>query len=153
MALPGGRVDPADAGAFEAAVRETLEEVGLDLAVHGELLGQLDPVQAVTQGSVTDLWIHPFVFALHELPPLRLSDEVVATVWAPLQALRSGELAGSLLAQAAGSERRFPTWEVEGRVVWGLTYRMLTDLFECIGARELDSTAASHVVRLPTRRS
>src|SRR5688572_28899501 len=32
MAFPGGRVDPGDPGPRHAAERETLEEVGLDLA-------------------------------------------------------------------------------------------------------------------------
>src|SRR5512140_1799579 len=32
MGLPGGRVDPGDPSPFAAAVRETAEEIGLDLA-------------------------------------------------------------------------------------------------------------------------
>ena len=34
MALPGGRRDPADAGLQHTAIRETHEEVGLDLRAH-----------------------------------------------------------------------------------------------------------------------
>src|SRR6267142_2560248 len=43
-AFPGGRREPADASLWETAMRETLEETGLDLRASGSLLGPLDDV-------------------------------------------------------------------------------------------------------------
>src|SRR5262245_34151321 len=40
MAFPGGRRSPEDRDLLATAVRETEEEVGLDLARHGELVGR-----------------------------------------------------------------------------------------------------------------
>src|SRR5512147_1099599 len=41
MAWPGGKREAGDAGLVACAVRETREEVGLDLQAHGELIGSL----------------------------------------------------------------------------------------------------------------
>src|ERR1700680_3050243 len=48
VALPGGREEPADASLQETAVRETLEETGIDLARDGEVLGALDDLRPTT---------------------------------------------------------------------------------------------------------
>jgi ADP-ribose pyrophosphatase YjhB (NUDIX family) len=60
MAFPGGRVDPGDATARAAAERETLEEVGLDLA-GAELLGRLGDVDAGVR-VVAPLVLSAFVY-------------------------------------------------------------------------------------------
>ncbi|MGZ3215579.1 NUDIX hydrolase [Paracoccus sp. T5] len=52
IALPGGKVEPGDADAVAAALREAREEVGLDPA-QVRLLGCLPPHRTVTGFSVT----------------------------------------------------------------------------------------------------
>ena len=73
MGFPGGRAEPGDPGPEATAVRETLEETGLDLAGDGERLGALDEVKALARGRPVDLVIAPFVFRLS--PPARRRPE------------------------------------------------------------------------------
>jgi len=131
MALPGGHVDPNDADLAGTAARETLEEVGLDLERHGTRLGQLSdysPVRAVPIG------VRPFVYLIDERPELTLSAEVEAAFWVPIAPLMAGERQTSFTF-ARGDERfEFPAWDVDGRVVWGLTYRVLNELFQRMNA-------------------
>lgn len=54
IALPGGKVDPGDADATAAALREAREEVGLDPA-QVRVLGALPPHRTVTGFSVTPI--------------------------------------------------------------------------------------------------
>lgn len=126
MAFPGGRHEPTDPDLHETALRETREELGLDLS-RATLLGRLDDVPTHRPGLV----VRPFVFELRgELPPFNIPNrEVAEAVWAPLPPLVRGERDAQHLFEHAGAEVRFPAYDVEGRIVWGLTYRMLQILF------------------------
>ncbi|KAK6406134.1 hypothetical protein LTR95_018693, partial [Oleoguttula sp. CCFEE 5521] len=91
IALPGGRRDPGDADDQAAAVRETSEEVGLDLEAHALKCGNL-PQRLVTThwGKKPLMVLCPYVFLLidHNIPPLRLQPtEVASTHWVPLRRL------------------------------------------------------------------
>ncbi|KAI9811021.1 MAG: hypothetical protein M1832_001075, partial [Thelocarpon impressellum] len=93
VALPGGKRDEGDESDVAAAVRETREEVGLDIEKHGVLVGNL-PERVVTTswGSMPLMVLCPFVFLLtsHDIPPLRLQPtEVGSAHWVSLCALLS----------------------------------------------------------------
>lgn len=133
MAFPGGRRDAADRDLVATAVRETREEVGLDLDTHGALLGRLADVDAVAKARRTGLTVTPFVFALEREVELTFdATEVAAALWAPLGPLARGESAGTVPYTIEGRTLDLPCWRVEGRVVWGLTYQMLRSLFEVL---------------------
>ncbi|HEX9187840.1 MAG TPA: NUDIX domain-containing protein, partial [Vicinamibacteria bacterium] len=55
MGFPGGRAEPSDPSPEATAVRETLEETGLDLARDGSRLGALDEMKALARGRPVDL--------------------------------------------------------------------------------------------------
>ena len=133
MAFPGGRRDPTDADLHATAVRETREEVGLDLDTHGRLIGRLEDLEAISRAGRTGMMITPFVFALTRASPLTFDPEEVAeALWVPLGPLVRGEGAGIVLHEREGVTLELPCWRVEGRVVWGLTHRMLESLFEVL---------------------
>jgi 8-oxo-dGTP pyrophosphatase MutT (NUDIX family) len=134
MAFPGGRRDEGDRTDLETAIRETREEVGVDLAAHGALITRLADVAAVARGRRTGLTIAPFVFALHAEVSLSFDPaEVSEALWAPLGPLARGEGAGTMRYEVEGQVIVLPCLNVEGHVVWGLTYRMLQLLFEALG--------------------
>lgn len=130
MAFPGGRHDPSDPDLLHTALRETLEEVGLDLARDAELIGRLPLLPAIARGRRVGLTIAPYVFALSRDLPLEPNREVAEIVWAPLRPMARGEISTTIPWELAGERLEMPAYDVHGRIVWGLTYRMLESLFE-----------------------
>jgi 8-oxo-dGTP pyrophosphatase MutT (NUDIX family) len=134
MALPGGRQDAADRDLPATAVRETREEVGVDLAQHGELLGALDDLQAIGRGRPLDLIITPLVYAL--TAPVTLTPnrhEVQSVLWVPLASLRHGAADGTHRLHQFGNQQAYPAFVYQGYTIWGLTHRILTGLLEVVG--------------------
>lgn len=133
MAFPGGRTAPTDPDLLATAIRETREEVGLDLGRDAELIGRLDDIPAIARGKSTGMVIRPFVFALAQ-PEIELhpNDEVDEAHWAPLGPLVRGEVATTLDYPFEGRMIALPGYRVGERVVWGLTYQMLQAFFAVV---------------------
>ena len=129
MALPGGRRDPSDPNDLSTAIRETREEVGLELERDAELLGAIDDLRATAKGRTLDLVVAPFVFCVKTLTPIVPSHEVVAAHWAPIKPLLDGTAQTELSVTQPGGVIRVPAWNVAGNAVWGLTYRMVCSFF------------------------
>jgi len=104
--------------------------VALDLDAHGRLLGRLATLPAIARGRPAGLTIAPYVFELlTDVPLVVHPDEVTETLWAPLGPMLRGERGGSVPYELAGQRLTLPAFDIDGRMVWGLTYRMLEGLF------------------------
>jgi 8-oxo-dGTP pyrophosphatase MutT (NUDIX family) len=134
MALPGGRKDRADSTLFDTAVRETLEETSVSLADEGLPLGRIEPLVPATV-RLPPITIFPFVFGVPEGTEARVaSPEVDEVLWVPLNTLTDPGISGIVeIAYKDSPARTFPCWRVDGRVVWGLTYRILNRFFDATG--------------------
>ena len=130
MAFPGGRAEPGDKDLHATAIRETEEEIGLDLGRAGESLGSLDEVRAMARMRPMNLTIQPFVFRVTTPTELRMSAEVTSVHWLPLAALLGADLRSTMDYVHDGTSLRFPCVRVDEVVIWGLTYRMLLALGE-----------------------
>ncbi|KAJ9604616.1 hypothetical protein H2200_010730 [Cladophialophora chaetospira] len=97
VALPGGKRDPEDEDDLAAAVRETREEIGLDLdTAHCLHAGNL-PERLVTTSWGRDVLmvLCPYIFVLtsQDVPPVKPQPtEVAAIHWVSLRALLSPTL-------------------------------------------------------------
>lgn len=133
MALPGGRRDPMDTSLLDTARRETLEEVDIALGEVGRFLGRLDPVVPLSP-QLPPLTILPLVFMVPQGVHGRIASagEVAELHWVSLAHLRNPASRTSFRYPGAG-DLSFPAFDVEGRSVWGLTHRVLSDLLARFG--------------------
>jgi 8-oxo-dGTP pyrophosphatase MutT (NUDIX family) len=132
MAFPGGHKDPEDSDLQETAVRETLEELNVDLVKHGRLLGRLEHVKANPGRANIDMVVTPYVYLLEGEPEIVPNEEVADYHWGSLQKMFSGEALTSREFQVPGGTQSFPGYDVEGEIVWGLTYRVLDHFFNLL---------------------
>jgi 8-oxo-dGTP pyrophosphatase MutT (NUDIX family) len=135
LAFPGGRAEVGDADGRHTAIRETREELGLDLQLHGRFLGAWDSVRSAGPG-LPNLQIEPYAFAVERVPPLRPDPrEVQRVFWVPVGPLLRGECDTSVEIRRRNQRFSMPGYEVEDRVLWGLSYRMLRSFFNLVHER------------------
>src|SRR5438876_11068309 len=126
MAFPGGRAEPGDPDLRATAVRETEEEIGVDLAREAEYLGALDEVRAMARLRPVDLAISPFVFRLRGEATPEPGPEVRSVHWIPLSDLLAAGARSTFDYTHQGATLQFPCLRLGDQelVIWGLTYRM-----------------------------
>jgi 8-oxo-dGTP pyrophosphatase MutT (NUDIX family) len=131
MAFPGGRRDPSDENLLATSVRETREEIGLDLTKGAELIGSLpDHIPGAWRKKEIDLFIRPYVFRLTtDALDLTMNAEVTEVVWAAVGPMISGERATTTTLSFDGTSFELPAFDLDGRIVWGITFRRLSDVF------------------------
>jgi len=143
MAFPGGRAEPHDRDEWETASRETREEIGLDLDTAALALARLPELQALAGGRRLGLAIAPLLYALPQ-PKVQLTPdarEVADAVWVPLAALNHQNRGRYLWRRILGLVPiELPCWRVGGHTIWGLTYRMLSEL---LALRPADDDSAT----------
>jgi 8-oxo-dGTP pyrophosphatase MutT (NUDIX family) len=128
MGLPGGRVDPGDASPLAAALRETREEIALDLEALGRPLGRLSEVRThLPLGSVPHSVV-PFAFAVDGDPELRRNEEVQEVLWVPLSVLADRGNRSAFTWVRKGLPLPMPCYTFQGRVIWGLTLKIVDEL-------------------------
>lgn len=138
VSFPGGRSEAEDADATATALREALEEIGLQTR-HVEVIGVLPIYTTVTAFAVTP------VVALIE-PPFDLTldiREVATTFEVPLEFIMTPANHRHHSVEFQGRQRRFLSmpWtetSVEGaareHLIWGATAAMLRNLYRLLRA-------------------
>lgn len=124
ISLPGGGYHPSDASLLETAIRETREELGVDLS-RARLLGSLPPLHPRSAGP-HGIEVTPFVFATEHAPEPVCGPEALSAFWLPLWIAASGSLDETYTYP--NTEATFPSWRYDGHVIWGLTWRILGEL-------------------------
>lgn len=130
MAFPGGRAEPEDGSSAETALRESFEEVGLDVAGAGvRVVRELEEFWIPVSGyRVTP------VLAIATLRPIvaAAQDEVAEIVWAPVAAFLTNapiEMVETTVKTSKGEfPLRFGAFPIDGHRVWGATARILGQL-------------------------
>jgi 8-oxo-dGTP pyrophosphatase MutT (NUDIX family) len=116
ISFPGGFYETDDASLLDTALRETREELDLDIPA-SQVIGLLPQVQ-----TLTGFIISPFITILDQLPPYRKNqDEVQKVLEIPLLPLLSTHHREMGYPQ---KKQMVAYWHLEHRI-WGATAKVL----------------------------
>jgi len=120
MALPGGKRDAKDQNLKQTVVRETLEEININLLDRCRFLGVMKTLRSTQR---PEMKILSFVFLLEHEPKIELNEELEEFIWISLEELVQHKGAAKF------SFGEVPAYVVGNTVIWGLTYRILEKFF------------------------
>ena len=123
IGLPGGRVKQGAETPRTALHREVEEEVGIKLEEVGVELGSLSVGHPMRR---LEMKVQPWVYGLMIKPSVSIGPEIAGSFWVNLAEL-------PLKMKMSEITVRHKPWSVEsfvvdGKIVWGFTYRVLTEL-------------------------
>ncbi len=124
IAFPGGRHEEVDESLEDTAVRETREEVGLELRRYGTICGALDEVRPRTP-VLPPVIVRPYVAMIRADAPTGTSDEVERFFWAPLDAILDPAATRNTEISIRQTVTLRPAIHYKGNVIWGMTEHIL----------------------------
>jgi 8-oxo-dGTP pyrophosphatase MutT (NUDIX family) len=123
IGLPGGRVKQGVEAPRTALHREVEEEVGIKVEDVGVELGSLSvghPMRRMEMG------VQPWVYGLRMKPRVSIGPEIAGSFWVNLAELPSKKKMSEITIR--NQPWNVESFVVEGKIVWGFTYRVLTEL-------------------------
>ena len=124
IAFPGGKAQSGDGTARDTAMRETLEEVGIDLRSSAWFLGY-GPLTTTHTGNMD---VVPSVFELGPGVEVKPNEEVASYRLVSLGDLLSHASRTFYRLEYQGSSVKMPAFASGDYVVWGLTHRILSSV-------------------------
>jgi 8-oxo-dGTP pyrophosphatase MutT (NUDIX family) len=128
ISLPGGKWEPVDKDAWEAALRETYEEIGISEGV--QFVGSLTPLYIPNSNYM----VYPQVGYISTQPVFKPDFfEVEELVVAPLKDFFNLENRKTFTREIRSYMVTAPFFEIKGHCVWGATAMILSEFFELAG--------------------
>ena len=136
MAFPGGKWEHGDINGMATAMRETHEEVGLNLHSR-DCIGRLDDFGAPKNSPASGLVVEPYIFKVSPKHTPSINSEVSDALWISLGWLTdTANFVPNYNPE--NYEDLFPGFRVsadDSRVIWGLTYRLVVNFLCLIGVQ------------------
>jgi len=150
IAFPGGKRQDNDNSICATAIRETQEEIGLNLLQQADLIGRSADLVTRRHNVLKPMIVTPYRFQLTN-PDCEITPnyEVASTFWIPMGFLRNKNNQSTLtwkpfpsVTSSLSLELPCIYYETHGKKhqIWGLTYQMLMDHLDISASDTFRST-------------
>lgn len=130
ISFPGGRWHRKDADLLQTAIRETREEIGVDIT-KDEVIGQLKPATTLNSGFT----ITPFITVKNRIPLLTPNSEIESILEIPLIPLL--KTIGEDKDPNHKSIQEMYTFTFQNHLIWGASARMLKQILNILSAHDI----------------
>ncbi|MGB0929652.1 MAG: NUDIX domain-containing protein [Chitinophagales bacterium] len=129
IAFPGGKAEEEDIDLIETAVREMEEEIGVWVN-RENIIGELSPVYIPPSNAL----VTPIVGFLESKPKYIPDPAEVAEVFAVRldDLLNPDNISFKKVILASGEYIQMPAYHANGKVIWGGTARMISELVKMV---------------------
>lgn len=126
IAFPGGQFEPTDRNLMETALRESVEEIGIN-ADEVEIIGQLSPLYV----KVSNFSIEAYIGWSQTISSFKIDDyEVAAAHIISLDDLINPDSLKSQNVNTIFGITEFPGYMVDDVFIWGATAMILAEFIE-----------------------
>jgi len=125
MAFPGGKRKQSDESRLETAMRETYEEIGVDLNGIARVLGTLDDINP-NNPRANHYIVTPYLCYLHEEVEFKPdAHEVEEVLWVPIEHLRDDNNRMVRPRERDGKQIEDYVYNYGQYIIWGMTGRIV----------------------------
>ena len=128
ISFPGGKMESTDANLKTCALRETLEEVGIQ-CTEEEVLGKLTPLYI----PISNFMVHPYVALLPSEPKFAIDPhEVKHLIEIPIEIILNNKYKKQREIISQEHHITTPVYEIEDDYIWGATAMILSEFSEIL---------------------
>ena len=132
MAFPGGKMKEGDGNKLQTAIRETLEETGIDIFKKGKILGELDDFNPINP-KASHYIVTPFLSLLIKDTEIKPNEEVDEAIWIPISHLKDEKALEIRIVEKLSMGVKDYVFHYKDYVIWGMTGRILCKFLSLVG--------------------
>lgn len=130
VAFPGGKMNDADKDQLDTALRETVEEMGVDLSENSKYLGRLDDLRPLSPNGPKFI-VTPFLFILNKEITFNINkDEVEKYMWVSFDHLSDEKNMRIRYKQREGQTIEDYVYSYQEFLIWGMTGRIVNSFIK-----------------------
>ena len=128
ISFPGGKKDKADSSVYITALREAEEEVNI-YRDQVKIIGSLSPIYI----AASDFKVHPILGYSLTIPDFVADKKEVAKIINfPVEQFLTYGIIKETLLNIQGTQIQTPYYDIEGKIVWGATAMILSELIAVV---------------------
>jgi 8-oxo-dGTP pyrophosphatase MutT (NUDIX family) len=133
VSLPGGKQEPGDESLLHTAIRETYEEVGIQL-LQDDLIGSITPLFI----PVSQFMVYPFIFLIPGVKKFTIdAAEVAYIIHFQLKDLLDKSRIKNTRFQFNEYSITTPYYDIHNEIVWGATAMILSEFSDILNRLEI----------------